>query len=136
MLPRSLLCSVCHSADCRRYFLGGKPPLPLPSPHLLYHSILRSSKSYSTSLDLTFLRLSTTIDYSGLLVSAEITNVQYHAVVSGSIYYHSDIFCNSGLSSILAAAYFVPRCRFSERNDIIIERRLQFPSCNFQYTSK
>lgn len=74
VLPRSLLCSVCHSAGCRRYFLGQGPTLDaIPSSDRL-NPIRR--------LDLAFLRLSTAIDRRSLLVSAEIANVQYRAVTS------------------------------------------------------
>lgn len=66
MLPRSLLCTVCHSAGCRRYFLGGLFLLALSNPP----PALRTTP-YSTfpfwdrlnpirRLDLAFVRLSTT----------------------------------------------------------------------------
>lgn len=103
VLPRSLLCSVCHSAGCRRYFLGGNPsPLPYTIPSSDRLNPIRR-------LNLTFLRLSTTIDYRSYWSprKSQMSNT-VSCYIRPPIYYHSDIFCNSDFlqfgSSLISSA--------------------------------
>lgn len=117
MLPRSLLCSVCHSAGCRRYFLGWGPTLDaIPSSDRL-NRIRR--------LDLAFLRLSTTIDHrsTGLRGNRKCRIPRRYI---RPIYYYSDIFCNSDFlpfgSSLMPTVTLV-----SEEKLCVVVKRRSYP---------